>query len=367
MLELEVLGRCSKTQARVTRFHLNGKLVETPLFMPVGTQATVKTLDSCELEDLGFPIILANTFHLALRPGDEVVHAAGGLHGFMGFGGKILTDSGGFQVFSLKDLRKVDEEGVDFRSPIDGSSHRFTPARAVKIQRNLGADIMMAFDECPPGDASEDYIVQSMERTHRWAKLSLDEFKRDPGHQHLFGIIQGGIHKSLRLQSQAAIQSLEFDGIAIGGLSVGESKESMREVLEALAPAYCEKRVRYLMGVGTPGDFLTSVSQGIDLFDCVMPTRVGRHGKLYTRQGSINIINSKFKTEFEPLDPSCACKVCSRYSRAYLHHLFRTREFLGPRLASYHNLAFFKNFMDSMRQSILNDKFQEFKDSYASL
>jgi len=333
--------------------------------MPVGTQATVKTLDADELEELDFPIVLANTYHLALRPGDELIHGAGGLHRFMGFGGKILTDSGGFQVFSLKDLRKIDEDGVDFRSPIDGSSHRFTPERAVQIQRNLGADIIMAFDECPPGDASESYILESMHRTHRWAKQSLEEFQKDPQHQHLFGIIQGGIHKDLRLESQTAIQSHEFDGIAIGGLSVGESKESMREVLEALAPGYCEKRPRYLMGVGTPEDFLTSVSNGIDLFDCVMPTRVGRHGKFYTRGGAINIINSGFKNDFNPIDADCNCKVCLRYSRAYIHHLFRTKEFLGPRLASYHNLAFFKNFMDAMRQSIIQDKFQSFKESWS--
>jgi queuine tRNA-ribosyltransferase len=361
MIKLETKARCSHTNARVTEYELNGKLVETPLFMPVGTRGSVKTLEFSEIEEMGYPIVLCNTYHMYLRPGPELVEQMGGLHDFIGWNGRILTDSGGFQVFSLKDLRKIDDEGVNFRSILDGSSHRFTPESVIKIQRALGADIIMAFDECAPHDSTDAYLKVSLERTHRWAEQCLEEFQKEPGHQNLFGIIQGALTEEYRLESQKILQAMPFDGIAIGGLSVGESKEDMERILKILAPGYDDLRPRYLMGVGTPPDFLTAVKHGIDMFDCVMPTRVARHGRVYTSEGELNLLNSRFKTSSAPMDPNCNCAVCKKYSAAYVHHLFKAKEITAQRLASHHNLAFFYEFMKSMREAIKEDRFLEFE------
>ena len=305
-----------------------------------------------------------NTYHLYLRPGSKRIYEAGGLKKFMAYDGLFLTDSGGFQVYSLKDLRKIKEDGVEFRSIIDGSKHFFSPSSVIKTQRELGADIMMAFDECPPGDCDWEYAKDSMEKTHRWANQCL-EAKADTenialGSQYLFGIIQGGVYDDLRFKSQQVIQSMEFDGYAIGGLSVGESQEEKQRILKLLAPGYKSNKLRYLMGVGTPQDLMLGVENGIDLFDCVMPTRVARHGKLYTSKGAVNIKNAKFRTMDTPVDPDCECKLCTRYSASYLHHLIREDEWTGLRLASLHNLEFFRKFMLQMRQSLRQGNFSNF-------
>ena len=364
MIRLESVTESTDTHARVCDVTINNHKFETPQFMPVGTKATVKTLDSTDLDDLGFPIILANTYHLYLRPGSKRIYEAGGLKKFMAYDGLFLTDSGGFQVYSLKDLRRIKEDGVEFRSIIDGSKHFFSPSSVIKTQRELGADIMMAFDECPPGDCDWEYAKDSMEKTHRWANQCL-EAKADTenialGSQYLFGIIQGGVYDDLRFKSQQVIQSMEFDGYAVGGLSVGESQEEKQRILKLLAPGYKSNKLRYLMGVGTPQDLMLGVENGIDLFDCVMPTRVARHGKLYTSKGAINIKNAKFRTMDTPVDPDCECKLCSRYSASYLHHLIREDEWTGLRLASLHNLEFFRKFMLQMRQSLRQGNFSNF-------
>ena len=364
MIRLESVTESADTHARVCDVTINNHKFETPQFMPVGTKATVKTLDSTDLDDLGFPIILANTYHLYLRPGSKRIYEAGGLKKFMAYDGLFLTDSGGFQVYSLKDLRRIKEDGVEFRSIIDGSKHFFSPSSVIKTQRELGADIMMAFDECPPGDCDWEYARDSMEKTHRWANQCL-EAKADTqnialGSQYLFGIIQGGVYDDLRFKSQQLIQSMEFDGYAVGGLSVGESQEEKQRILKLLAPGYKSNKLRYLMGVGTPQDLMLGVENGIDLFDCVMPTRVARHGKLYTSKGAINIKNAKFRTMDTPVDPDCECKLCTRYSASYLHHLIREDEWTGLRLASLHNLEFFRKFMLQMRQSLRQGNFSNF-------
>lgn len=364
MINVEIEARDTASSARACRFLLNGQEVKTPLFMPVGTLATVKTLDSVELEEIGFPIILANTYHLCLRPGEKIVENAGGIRSFMSFKNRVLTDSGGFQVFSLSGMRKVDDHGVDFRSVYDGSIQRFTPRRVIDIQRSLGSDIMMVLDECPPGDADRSFVRKSLDRTHRWAAECRNYFAEEKRHQNLFGIIQGGSFEDLRLASQREIQSMGFDGIAIGGLSVGESMDDRRRVLQALAPGYQAKSIRYLMGIGTPEDFLLGVENGVDIFDCVMPTRVARHGKIYTFRGSLNMYNACHKHDINPLDESCKCRVCERYSRSYIHHLFRSKEFLAQRLASYHNLFFFHSFMAKMRLAICGGTFTAFRDSF---
>ncbi len=364
MIRLKPISKCEDTYARICDVSINNHRFETPQFMPVGTKATVKTLDSTDLDELGFPIILANTYHLYLRPGSKRIYDAGGLKKFMSYDGLFLTDSGGFQVYSLKDLRKIKEDGVEFRSIIDGSKHFFCPDSVIRTQRELGADIMMAFDECPPGDCERDYARDSMKKTHRWANQCL-QVKDDTQNialnsQYLFGIIQGGIFDDLRLESQKVIQSMEFDGYAVGGLSVGESKEDKQRILKLLAPGYKFDKLRYLMGVGTPQDLMLGVENGIDLFDCVMPTRVARHGKLYTSRGAVNIKNAKFRNMDVPVDPDCRCKLCTRYTASYLHHLIREDEWTGLRLASLHNLEFFRKFMAEMRESIRQGNFSNF-------
>ncbi len=363
MIQFEVIAKSPRSHARLGRLHTPHGVIETPVFMPVGTQASVKTLSQDELEQLGFKIILGNTYHLYLRPGDERIARLGGLHRFMSWSGAILTDSGGFQVFSLAGLRQIDDDGVTFRSHIDGSEHRFTPERSIQIQQNLGSDIIMAFDECPPYPASYDEVAHATERTHQWAIRSkqawLETSLPSPflvyGEEvlgALFGIIQGGVYEDLRLTSLQQITSLDLPGYAIGGVSVGEPVEEMRRVVEFLAPRMPADKPRYLMGVGTPDDLLHAVQHGVDMFDCVLPTRIARHGAVFTSRGRLNLRNAKYLECQESIDPECDCWVCKRYTLAYIHHLFRTGEMLGLRLATYHNLAYYARWMAGIRESI---------------
>ncbi len=362
-MHFELISQSTRSHARLGRLHTPHGVIETPVFMPVGTQASVKTLSQDELEQLGFKIILGNTYHLYLRPGDERIARLGGLHRFMSWQGAILTDSGGFQVFSLAGLRQIDDDGVTFRSHIDGSEHRFTPERSIQIQRNLGSDIMMAFDECPPYPASYDEVARATERTYQWAIRSKQAWietspprplsvNREGETQALFGIIQGGVYEDLRLMSLQQITSLELPGYAIGGVSVGEPLEEMRRIVEFLAPRMPADRPRYLMGVGTPDDIRHAVQHGVDMFDCVLPTRLARHGAVFTSRGRLNLRNAKYLECQEPIDPECDCWVCQRYTLAYIHHLFRAGEMLGLRLATYHNLAYYARWMANLREAI---------------
>jgi len=395
-------------EARAGILRTRRSVIETPVFMPVGTQATVKGMRYEFLEnELDARIILGNTYHLFLRPGAEIMRQLGGLHKFSTWNRSLLTDSGGFQVFSLTDLRKLTEEGVEFRSHIDGSKKFLSPEVSMEVQAALGAEIVMVFDECPPGDAGFEQTQKSLEMTARWAKRSKDRFNElqnegadtgflsEPsavadglfvenqstlysnenppatadgsdlsGQQALFGIIQGAGHLDLRKQSLDLTTEIGFDGYAIGGLSVGEEKSVMYEVLEYLAPQMPKDAPRYLMGVGTPEDLVEAVSRGVDMFDCVMPTRNGRTGGVFTSHGKLNIRNAKFTTDSEPLDNECECSVCQRYSRAYIRHLYQTGEMLAAMLISHHNLAFFLSTMYQVRESIKIGKFAEFKREF---
>jgi queuine tRNA-ribosyltransferase len=341
--------------------------IETPVFMPVGTQATVKTMTREELETIGAEIILGNTYHLYLRPGDKLIDDFGGLHKFMNWDRPILTDSGGFQVFSLGDLRKITEEGVHFRSHIDGSRHFLTPEKSIDIQNNLGSDIMMALDECPPGLSSREYLIPSIERTTRWAKRCIDA-NRNKDKQGLFGIFQGGIYEDLREKSFQELYEMDehFSGYAIGGLAVGEPREDMYRILEYITPKLPENKPRYLMGVGEPVDMLEAVEDGVDMMDCVQPTRIGRHGTVFTKYGRLVIKNAKYFRDPRPLDEDCGCYVCRNYTRAYIRHLFKADEMLGQRLATYHNLYFLIKLMKEARTAILGNRFQEYKEKFLS-
>ncbi len=339
--------------------------------MPVGTQGTVKALSQQELWELGFRLILGNTYHLHLRPGEGLVHRAGHLHGFIGWPGAILTDSGGFQVFSLEELRKISEGGVLFRSHIDGSEHFFSPEAVVDIQFALGSDIMMAFDECAPYPATHEHVLAAMERTHRWAARCREQWTRrreaEPElYGQLFGIVQGGVYPDLRARSAAAISELDFPGIAIGGVSVGETKAEMREVTEQTAPLLPKEKPRYLMGVGTPEDLVESVRAGIDLFDCVLPSRLGRNGSAYTSLGRVNIKNSKYIDDFGPVDPNCREWCCTNYSAAYVRHLYKCDEILAARILSYHNISFYGRLMEGIRRALDADTFLEFRREFLS-
>ncbi len=337
----------------------------TPVFMPVGTRASVKGMTPEELKEMGVGIILANTYHLFLRPGHELIRDLGGLHRFMHWDGPILTDSGGFQVFSLSEFRKISEEGVYFSSHLDGSRHMLTPERAVEIQEALGADIIMALDECAPYPAELDYVKKSMELTHRWAKRCRDA-KKETG-QALFGIIQGGMHRELRGESVKAITEIGFDGYAIGGLSVGEEKGLMREMVSFTAERMPEGSPRYLMGVGTPEDLVFGVESGVDMFDCVMPTRNARNGTLFTRRGKLVIKNARYEKDPAPVDEGCGCYACRNYSRAYLRHLFMAGEILASRLNTVHNLYYYTSLMKGMQSAIAGGSFSGFKKEFYSL
>lgn len=333
--------------------------------MPVGTQATVKSISQEELEEIGFPIILGNTYHLHLRPGEELINRAGGIHGFMNWPNAVLTDSGGFQVFSLEHLRVIDAEEVIFKSYIDGSMHHFSPESVVRIQQAIGADIIMAFDQCVEYPVSHEKAKTAMERTHSWAKRCVNEWRLgDCDKQSLFGIIQGSTYEDLRKLSARTIIDMNFPGIAIGGVSVGEPKQSMLDAIDWTVPELPRDKPRYLMGVGTPEDLLDAVGRGIDMFDCVLPTRLGRNGSLYTTYGRINIKNARFTDDFEPVDPECECKICQRYSAAYLRHLYMSGEILASRIATYHNLYFYHKLMQGIRAAIEQDRFKDFRREF---
>lgn len=338
--------------------------VQTPAFMPVGTYGTVKAMSPVELRDIGANIVLGNTYHLWLRPGLDVIAAHGGLHNFMGWSGPILTDSGGFQVFSLGAFRKITEEGVKFQSPVNGDKLFLTPEESMRIQRVLNSDIVMIFDECTPFPATEREAADSMRLSLRWAARSKAAHEGNPN--ALFGIVQGGMYEGLRDESLAELINIGFDGYAIGGLSVGEPKEDMRRILAHTAPKLPKDKPRYLMGVGTPEDLVASVAQGVDMFDCVMPTRNARNGMLFTRNGDIKIKNARYKLDTGPLDEACSCYTCTHFSRAYLHHLHRLKEILGARLNTIHNLHYYQELMSQMRAAIETDTFEPFRAEFAA-
>jgi len=362
---------CESTDSRARRGRLRTAhgAVETPVFMPVGTQGTVKAMSQQELHQLGYRIVLGNTYHLHLRPGEERIRRAGGLHRFIGWPHALLTDSGGFQVFSLEHMRQISEEGAVFRSHVDGSTHVFTPEGVMDIQFALGSDIMMTFDECAPYPAAEEHVVAAMERTHRWAKRCREHWAQrretEPElYGQLFGIVQGGVYPALRSRSAEAVSALDFPGIAIGGVSVGEPKGAMDEVVAHTAPLLPREKPRYLMGVGTPVDILDSVEQGIDMFDCVLPSRLGRNGSAYTSRGRINIKAARYTDSFEPIDPECPEWCCREHTGAYLRHLYKCDEILVSRVLSYHNLSFYARLMQRIREAIEQDRFLPFKREF---
>ncbi|GJM41619.1 MAG: queuine tRNA-ribosyltransferase [Ardenticatenaceae bacterium] len=355
--KFELTAVDSHTQARNGRFHTPHGIIETPVFAPVGTQATVKAIRPSDLTDLGATLVLSNTYHLYLRPGDELVKELGGLHNFMQWPGPILTDSGGFQVFSLSDTRKIDQDGVTFQSHHDGSRHRFTPESSIAIQENLGADIIMAFDECPPPD-DHDYVKQSLTRTHPWLERCAAAKTRSD--QALFGIVQGGIFPDLREESGRFVTDLDLPGYAIGGLAVGETKSQMHDVLDVLHPILPQNKPRYLMGVGAPEDLVNAVMRGVDIFDCVLPTRLARHGSAFVLGGRINLRNAQFSRDPQPIAADCTCYTCRHFSRAYLRHLVKANEILGHMLLSTHNLHFLINLMRQMREAIRQGTLAQF-------
>ena len=368
-MSLEFTLKKTSGKARRGEMKLNHGVVQTPIFMPVGTYGTVKGMAPNELNEIGSQIILGNTFHLWLRPGLDVVEKHGGLHRFMGWDKPILTDSGGFQVFSLGGLRKITEEGVKFSSPINGDKLFLTPEVSMQIQKVLNSDIVMQFDECTPYEidgrpATEAEAAKSMRMSLRWAKRCKDEFERLENPNALFGIVQGGMFEHLREESLQGLKELDFHGYAIGGLSVGEPKEDMMRILDAIAYQLPENKPRYLMGVGTPEDLVAGVSKGIDMFDCVMPTRNARNGWLFTRYGDVKIRNSKYKDDLRPLDTTCNCYACRNFSRAYLHHLQKVNDILGARLNTIHNLHYYLNLMQEMRDALDEDRFEEWKAQF---
>ncbi len=351
------------TAARTGTFHTPHGRVQTPVFAPVGTQATVKAMRPSDLEALGATLILSNTYHLYLRPGDELVRDLGGLHSFMQWNGPILTDSGGFQVFSLSDTRKIDDDGVTFQSHHDGSYHRFTPEKSIAIQENLGADVIMMFDECPPPD-DYDYVKQSLKRTHPWAERCVAAKTR--GDQALFGIVQGGIFPDLREESARFLLEMNLPGYAIGGLAVGESKADMYATLDVVEPILPREKPRYLMGVGAPEDLVNGVLRGVDIFDCVLPTRLARHGSAFVKGGRLNMRNAKFERDGAPLDETCSCPTCTTFTRAYLRHLVKANEILGHILLTTHNIHFLLTLMDDMRKAIRKGQLSEFASEFLS-
>ncbi len=393
----EITHKEKNTHARTGVIHTDHGDIQTPIFMPVGTQATVKSVDTDDLKKIHAQIILGNTYHLHLRPGEDLIAQSGGLHKFMNWERPILTDSGGFQVFSLgaqktkkeensevknDKLVEIDEEGVTFRSYIDGSKHRFSPEEAIRIQHKIGADIIMAFDECTPDDADVKYTLQAMERTHRWAERCIAEHKKNSSFhgykQFLFGIIQGANHEKLRQKSAQIISNMDFDGLALGGESIGYNMQATKNILDWVIPLLPENKPRYTMGVGySPMDLFDVVEGGVDMFDCVAPTRIARNGTLYVHprilkgkkteskwNDRIDITKAEFRTDMGPIDPDCQCFTCTNHSRQYVHHLFKAEELLGYRLATIHNLHFFLDLMKQIREAILEDKFLELKREF---
>ena len=351
-----------KSKARLGKIIFNGKEYDTPMFMPVGTEATVKTMSPEEIKEVGSGIILSNTYHLWLRPGDEIVKKAGGLHKFMNYDGPILTDSGGFQVFSLAKPKDISEEGVKFKNHLNGDALFLTPELSIQIQENLGSDIVMSFDECVAWPCEEKYMEQSVERTLRWAKRGKDVFKGE--NQVLFGIVQGGHYEHLRKHCAEELVKMDFDGYAIGGTSVGEPKPTMYEMVEMSTKYLPEDKVRYLMGVGDPIDLIENVLRGIDLFDCVSPTRLARHGHAYTMYGKINLKNNKYKEDFSPIEDGCDCYACRNYSKSYIKHLINAQETFGARLLSIHNIRFLMRLMEDIRKNIKTSTLDIYKEEF---
>lgn len=359
----ELIKTCKQTGARLGRVHTPHGSFDTPAFMPVGTQATVKGMSPRELKEIEAQIILSNTYHMYMRPGEDIVKEAGGLHGFMSWDRPILTDSGGFQVFSLSDLRDIKEEGVTFKSHIDGSRHFITPEKAIEIQNDLAADIIMALDECIPYPAEHEYAKRSLERTTRWAKRCKEAHK-NVDRQALFGIVQGGVYRDLRIQSANELLELDFPGYAIGGLSVGEPAEDMYAMLECTVPLLPGDRPRYLMGVGSPDYLIEGSIRGIDMFDCVLPTRIGRNGTCLTTRGKVIIRDAAYARDYSSLDPDCDCYTCRNFTRAYIRHLLKANEVLGIRLTTWHNLRFLLNLMKNIRKAIEGDRLGDFRNEF---
>jgi queuine tRNA-ribosyltransferase len=365
-MEFKIQHKDKESKARAgTMMTAHGE-VATPVFMPVATQATVKALSSQDLADCGVQMIISNAYHLYMRPGSQIIKDAGGLHKFMSWPGAITTDSGGFQVFSLADLRKIKEEGVEFQSHLDGSKHFFTPESVIDLQLALGSDIMMPLDECVHYPAERDYVEDSVGLTLRWAKRSKDRLKETGAHNHLFGIVQGGTYRDLRKKCVEELVDMDLDGYSLGGIGVGEPVELINEITDYTAALLPEGKVRYLMGVGTPPDVLEAIASGIDMFDCVVPTRNGRNGQAFTFSGEKQLRNAPFKDDFRPIDAECGCHTCRNYTRGYLRHLFNTSEILGMRLVSLHNIYFYANMIRSAREAIQKGVFAKFKDDFVS-
>ncbi len=362
-IKYNLLHKEKNTKARLGTIETNYGIVETPMFMPVGTRATVKTLTPEELYEMHSGIILANTYHLWLRPGPDLIEKAGGLHKFMNYNGPILTDSGGFQVFSLAKPKDISEEGVHFKSHIDGSSLFLTPEKSIEIQNKLDSDIAMSFDECPPASATYEYMKNSVERTIRWAKRGKIAHKNP--NQSLFGIVQGGFYEDLRKYSAEETVKLDFDGYSIGGVANdGENKDAMYKAIEYSVPYIPEDKVRYLMGVGEPEDIIEGVIRGVDIFDCVLPTRIARHGNAFTKYGKISLKNAKYKEDFTPIEEGCDCYACKNYTKAYIRHLVNVDEVLGGRLLSIHNIRFLIRLAEELRQAIKEDRVLEYRDKF---
>ena len=361
-LEYKLNQKSKKNMARLGEFKYNGKIYETPMFMPVGTNATVKTMSPEEIKEIGCGIILANTYHLWLRPGEDIVKKAGGLHKFMNYDGPILTDSGGYQVFSLAKPKDITDEGVHFKNHENGDKLFLTPEKSIQIQMALGSDIVMSFDECVKWPSTYEYCKESVERTLRWAKRGKDTFNSE--NQMLFGIVQGGEYEDLRRHCAEELQTMDFDGYSVGGTSVGEDKPTMYKMVSYATKYLPEDKLRYLMGVGDPIDLIENVMRGIDLFDCVSPTRLARHGHAYTRHGKINLKNSKYKEDFTKVDDTCNCYACKNYTKAYIRHLITADETFGARLLSIHNIAFLTNLMKDIREHIKSDTLEEFRDEF---
>lgn len=364
-IKYELIKTCKQSSARLGKLHTPHGVIDTPVFMPVGTQATVKGMSPHEMKELGASIILSNTYHLYMRPGEEIVALAGGLHSFMNWDRPILTDSGGFQVFSLSQFRDIKEEGVTFKSHIDGAKHFISPEKAIEIQNALGADIIMAFDECTPYPCEYNYAKKSLERTTRWAKRCLNIHKNTQN-QALFGIVQGSTYSDLRIQSAKQLLELDFPGYAIGGLSVGEPAHEMYTMLECTVPLLPTQKPRYLMGVGSPDYLIEGVIRGIDMFDCVLPTRIGRNGTVMTKKGKLIVRDAKYSKDFTPIDETCECYVCKNFSKAYIRHLLKAGEVLGIRLTTWHNLYFLLDLMKNVRIAIMEDRLFSFRDEFFS-
>lgn len=359
----ELVHTCKQTGARLGVLHTPHGDIDTPVFMPVGTQATVKAMTPEEIRQIGAGLILSNTYHLYLRPGHDLIREAGGLHRFMHWDGAILTDSGGFQVFSLSGLRKLSQEGVRFQSHLDGSYHMFTPEKSMEVQNALGSDIMMAFDVCSPYPSDYDAVKKSDALTHAWAERCL-KAHTNTEQQSLFGIVQGGMYADLRKASAKTLAAMDFPGYGIGGLSVGEPKPMMYRMLEELMPCLPENKPRYLMGVGSPDCLIEGAIRGVDMFDCVLPTRTARTGTLMTSKGRLVVRNGKYARDFSPVDEACDCYCCQNYTRAYLRHLFHSQEILAARLATWHNLRFLVHLMEQVRQAIQEDRLGDFRDEF---